>query len=524
MLNKDKKTIIKNAPPVVLLILDGWGIAPFERGNAVRLAKTPVMHDLEKHYPHCQLGASGKYVGLSKNQRGNSEAGHLNLGAGRIIEQDVIVINKDIKNGRFCKNSAFISTIDHVLKHDSSMHLIGLISGAQSPHVEMKHVYALLRLLDAQRVEKVYLHLFTDGRDAPQHESLKYIHLLEDQFLNKEEIVSISGRYFGMDRNKRWERTEAVYNLLTSGAGLKAKDVHEAILQAYNRESTDEFILPTAIVGTDNKPKAIIKDNDSIIFFNLRSDRARQLSKVFVQKEFTKKNPNSFIRKKVPKNLRFAAMTDFGPDLDHILTAYPSKNIEQTLPLILKDYDQLYTAETEKYAHVTYFFNGGYDQPVAGEERMVVSSPNVKSYIEKPEMSVFELTDAVIKKINQGKEFITVNFCNPDMIGHTGNLEAAIKGIEACDKCVDKIVKEVLRRSGAVLITADHGNAEEMINLKTGEVDTEHSNFPVPFILVSEKYKKAKLHDGILADVAPTILDVMNVKKPRVMTGKSLII
>jgi 2,3-bisphosphoglycerate-independent phosphoglycerate mutase len=518
-----KEITPKKIGPVVLLILDGWGIAPFEKGNAVRLAKTPVMHDLEKRYSHCQLEASGKFVGLPRSQRGNSEAGHLNLGAGRIIEQDVVVINKDIKNGRFFKNPAFVSAIDHALKHDSSMHLVGLISGAQSPHVEMKHVYALLRLLDAQGVEKVYLHLFTDGRDAPQHSSLKYIKLLEEQFLNKEEIVSISGRYYGMDRNKRWERTEAVYDLLTLGIGMKAKNVEEAILQAYNRESTDEFILPTIIVGTDDKPKAVIEDNDSIIFFNLRSDRARQLSKVFVQQDFTKKNPNSFIRKKIPKNLRFAAMTDFGPDLDHILTAYPSKNIAETLPFVLKDYDQLYTAETEKYAHVTYFFNGGYDQPVAGEERMVIPSPNVKSYAEKPEMSVFELTDAVIKKIVDEKNFVTVNFCNPDMIGHTGDLEAAIKGIEACDKCVDKVVKEVLKRNGAVLITADHGNAEEMINLETGEVDTEHSSFPVPFILVSEKYKKVKLSDGILADVAPTVLDIMGVKKPRVMTGRSLI-
>jgi len=522
MLNKEKE--IKNRGPVVLLIMDGWGVSQAVEGNAVYLAKTPIVDDLKKKYPHCLLQASGKAVGLPKNQRGNSEAGHLNLGAGRIIEQDVVVINKDIKNGKFFKNPAFISAIDHVSKHKSAMHLIGLISGSQSPHVEMWHLYALLRLLDSQGVEKVYLHLFTDGRDAPQHSSLKYIHLLEDKFLNKEKIVSLAGRFYGMDRNKRWERTEAVYDLLTLGAGLEVKTVHEAVLQAYNRGETDEFISPTAIIDGQSKPEGLVKDNDSIIFFNLRSDRARQLSKTFVQQDFTKKNPHSFIRKKFPKNLRFAAMTDFGPDLDHILTAYPSDNIVQTLPAVLRDYRQLYMAETEKYAHVTYFFNGGYDRPVAGEERLVVPSPNVKSYADTPAMSVFKLTETVLEKISQGEDFMTINFCNPDMIGHTGNLEAAIKGLEACDQCIGKIVKEVLRLNGVMIITADHGNAEEMINLATKEVDTEHSNFSVPFILISEKYKKVKLAAGILADVAPTILDIMNVKKPRVMTGRSLII
>ena len=335
----------KQAPgPMVLVILDGFGERGKKEGNAVKLAKTPVFNELKKKYPNCLISAFGKSVGLPDAQRGNSEAGHLCLGSGRIVEQDVVVISKTIKDGRFFKNPAFISVIAHVEKYNSQMHLIGLLSGTQSPHVEMSHVYALLRLLGLQGIKKVFLHFFTDGRDAPQHDALKYIKKLKDAFIGEEKIATVSGRYFGMDRNKIWNRTEEVYNMLTSGLGLQSQSAEEAILQAYNRGETDEFISPTVIVDKCDsdikkcRPVSIIHDNDGIIFFNLRSDRARQLSKAFVQTDFTKKNPGSFIRKKLVKNLCFVAMTDFGPDLDHILTAFPSKNITMTLPMVLKDY------------------------------------------------------------------------------------------------------------------------------------------------------------------------------------------
>lgn len=509
--------------PVVLIILDGWGNSPNKIGNAVRLAKTPNLIALTKKYPSTELLTYGRYVGLTNRQKGNSEAGHLNLGAGRIVEQDVTIISREIKEGRFFKNPAFIEAISHVLKHKSQMHLMGLLSGAQSAHVEMKHLFALLRLIAQEGVEEVYLHFFTDGRDAPQYAAIKYLRQLKKQLLGREKIASICGRFYAMDRNKSWERTGAAYNLLTEGKGIKVESVEDAILAAYNRGETDEFIQPSVVMER-GKPVATIKENDSVIFFNLRSDRARQLAKVFVQKDFCFKNKGCFNRRQFFKDITFVAMTDFGPDLDHILTAYPSKDVANTLPMVLKDYRQLYIAETEKYAHVTFFFNGGYDHAVAGEERMVIPSPHVQSYVAVPQMSAWPVTKAVIKKLQSGVEFTCVNFCNPDMIGHTGVLSAGIKAVEVCDVAVGKIVNEVLRLKGVAIITADHGNVEEMINLETGEVDTEHSIYPVPFVLVSEKFKKARLRKGILADVAPTILEIFGVKKPREMTGDSLIV
>ncbi len=508
--------------PLTLVILDGWGESPHTEGNAIKMAKTPVMTELTVRYPHTLLIASGIKVGLPDEQRGNSEAGHMNLGAGRIIEQDVVVISKAINDRTFFKNLAFNTVIEHVQKNHSRFHLLGLLSGAQSAHVEMAHLYALLRLLNQRGMRKVFLHLFTDGRDAPQYEALKYIKRIKEHFLGEEKIATICGRFYAMDRNKVWYRTEAAYNLLTLGQGYKVENEQEAVLQAYNRGETDEFIQPTVIM-TDHKPISTIQDNDGIIFFNLRSDRTRQLSKAFVQDKFNEKSPGSFTRKRFPKNLCFVAMTDFGPDLDHVLTAFPSRDLTNTLPMVMKNYRQLYITEMEKYAHVTYFFNGGYADPVAAETRVLIPSPKVKSYAETPAMSAYLVTDTLLHHLKEGIEFAVVNLCNPDMIGHTGVLEAGIKAVEVCDECISRIVKLVLKKKGIVIITADHGNAEEMINLTTGEVDTEHSTYPVPFILVSDEYKKAKLNKGILADVAPTILDIFGLKKPKEMMGKSLI-
>jgi 2,3-bisphosphoglycerate-independent phosphoglycerate mutase len=517
-------SIGKFSGPLVLLILDGWGISSHEEGNAVLLGKTPVFNRLIKDYPNSQLIASGEKVGLPDNQKGNSEAGHLNLGAGRIAYQDICVISKAISDGTFFKNSAFLSAIENAEKHKSQMHLMGLLSGAQSAHVAMNHLYALLRLMNQRGVERVFLHLFTDGRDAPQHEAIKYLREVKEHLFNNQKVATICGRFYAIDRNKRWERTKAAYELLVEGRGVKVENAEEAILQGYNRGETDEFLKPSIILKK-GRSLTTIGNNDSIIFFNLRSDRARQLTKAFVQREFNLKNPGSFDRKILPRNVIFVAMTDFGPDLDHIITAYPSPDYNNTLPMVLKDLKQLYIAETEKYAHVTYFFNGGYDHPVNGEERELIPSPNVKSYAEKPEMSAYEVTNSVIVHLeHKGTQFITVNLCNPDMLGHTGSLLAGIKAIETCDKCLGKVVNVVLKKKGVVIVTADHGNAEEMINLKTGEVDTEHSTNPVPFILVSKEFKNRKVRNGILADVAPTILNIFGLNKPKEMMGKSLII
>ncbi|MFC1612847.1 2,3-bisphosphoglycerate-independent phosphoglycerate mutase [Patescibacteria group bacterium] len=513
--------------PVVLLILDGWGIAPASKGNAISLAKTPVITALQKKYLNTKLIAHGIKAGLPKGQDGNSEAGHMNLGAGRIVVQDSIKITKSIKNGSFFNNPAFIDAIRHAKQYKSSMHLMGLFSGCQSPHSSPEHLYGLLKLMREKFKGKVYLHLFTDGRDAPQYESIKLINRLLKKLRYNEKIATISGRFY-MDRNKKWERTKKIYNALTLGKGFIDSDPISAISHAYNRGESDEFIQPNIISSKNKKidPKSLIADNDAVIFFNLRSDRARQLAKPFVQEDFNKLNKGSFKRKKVLKNLKFIAMTDFGPDLGNIFTAFPTQDLKNTLPIILSHLRQLYITESEKYAHMTYFFNGGYSNSVGGEKRIRVPSPDVKIYSEKPEMSVYKIVKIINNGIKNNKyDFIAVNFANPDMIAHTGNLEAGIKAMEIVDDAVGKVVNQVLKKDGTIIIVADHGNIEEMVDLKTGAIDTKHSINPVPFILVNNSLKKSKLKKkGILGDIAPTILDILEIKKPVEMTGRSLLI
>lgn len=511
--------------PFLLLILDGWGIAPPSKGNAITLAKTPVISNLKANYPSTLLEASGISVGLPKNQVGNSEAGHMNLGAGRIVEQDVRIISQSINTGLFFKNPAFLSAIQQVKKNNSHLHLMGLISSLQSPHMEMDHLIALLELMREKKVHNIFLHLFTDGRDAPKYEAIKLIKFLKEHFKNNEKIISIMGRFYAMDRGKQWDRTKQAYELLTEGKGLAAKNVEEAIISSYNRGQSDEFIQPTAIIK-NKKPLAIINDNDAVIFFNLRSDRARQLTKVFVQEKFSEMNPGAFKRHKILKNLLFVALTEFGPDLGGVLTAYPSKDISDTLPMIIQEKKQLYLAETEKYAHVTYFFNGGYADPVNNETRLMIPSLHLVSYDEKPEMSAGGITAKVLEFLQKKQfDFYVVNFANPDMIGHTGNLQAGVKAVEFIDDCLGLIVKETFKNNGQLMIVADHGNVEEMINLKTGEIDTEHSTNPVPFILVNPEMKNRKINKaGVLGDVAPTILDLLEINKPKVMSRKSLIL
>lgn len=515
----------KNNLPMILVILDGWGLASPSSGNAIALSKTPTMNGLTRKYPNTKLYAHGKYVGLPLTQSGNSEAGHMNIGAGRVVEQDAVKISKSINDGAFFKNASFVEAVRHVKKNKSRLHLMGMISNGMSAHSDPDHLLALLSLVQKSGVKEVYLHLFTDGRDSPKYASLKLIADIQKAFKNGEAIATVMGRFYAMDRKKTWERTEKAYNALVDGIGKKAVSAQAAITESYNRGENDEFIEPY-IITKDGKPLPRIASGDSVIFFNLRSDRARQLAKVFVQKEFCEKNKFCFLRKKFLHDLLFVAMTDFGPDLDSILTAFPSGDLKHTLPVELADLKQLYIAETEKYAHVTYFFNGGYANPIDGEDRQVISSPDVKSYDATPAMSSSKLTKKILNDLAKRKyDFTVLNFAAPDMIGHTGNLTAGIECCHKVDKYLGEIVKAYTRAGGTVLITADHGNIEEMINLKTGEIDTEHSCNQVPFIVVNKNIaKKVKFRsNGSLGDIAPTILDLLGIDKPKEMTGKSLI-
>ena len=520
MIKKEKK---HSNLPMILVILDGWGMAKPNKGNAITLAETPTMNGILKKYPSTQLHAHGRYVGLPSEQDGNSEAGHMNIGAGRVVEQDAVKISKSINDGTFFKNTALLEAIKQTKENKSKMHLMGMLSNGMSAHSEPDHILALLTLLQKNKVNDIYFHLFTDGRDSPKYAALKLVGDMERNFKNKEKIATIIGRFYAMDRKKKWERTKKTYDALLLGKGRQAENVRAAISESYNKEENDEFIEPYII-----KPEGRIEDGDSVIFFNLRSDRARQLAKVFVQKDFNEDNPGSFKRSKVLKNLCFVAMTDFGPDLDSIATAFPSVDLKQTLPMVLSDIKQLYLAETEKYAHVTYFFNGGYSGRVNGEDQAVIASPDVRSYDATPAMESRELAKTAIYDLKNKKyDFTVLNLAAPDMIAHTGNLEAGIKCCHEVDKYLGQIIKAYLGVGGTVIVTADHGNIEEMINLETGEIDTEHSTNPVPFIIVNKQYggaKKIGLREGgVLGDIAPTILALMGAEKPKEMTGKSLI-
>ena len=508
--------------PLVLTIFDGWGIASPGPGNAITLAKTPVMTALQKKYPSTTLVSNGSAVGLSKNQEGNSEAGHINIGAGRTVEQDSVRISRSISEGRFFKNAAFLIALHHAKKYRSQLHLIGLLSTDQSGHADPDHVLALLTMAHEHKVHSIVLHFFTDGRDSPPSSGIHLLRSLEKYLPKGAHIGTIIGRFYAMDRKKVWDRIQRSYSALVSGEGRYAETAETAILEAYERGETDEFIQPT-VIGPRTKNR--IRSNDSVIFFNLRSDRARELTKTFTQKDFTTLNPGSFKRNKVPRNVLFVAMTDFGPDLGEIYTAFPSVDLYNTLPMVLRKHRQLYIAESEKYAHVTFFFNGGYSQPVAGEDRILVPSPDVISYDQAPEMSAKKITDTVVNDLKQRKhDIIVMNFANPDMVGHTGNLKAAITAIETVDTCVGRIRDAVCDRGGTLVLTADHGNAEDMLSVDGQSVDTEHSKNPVPFIIVTPKPIGIRFRSGgTLADVAPTILELLDIQKPIVMTGTSLL-
>ncbi len=511
--------------PVTLVILDGWGLAPASKGNAVTRAHTPVMDALWRQFPHAQLLTHGPYAGLPDNQEGNSEAGHINLGAGRVVTQDSVYINSAIADGTFYKNTAFKEAIKHLRKYKTSLHLMGLLSNEKSAHVTPEHIYALLDLAAREKITKIFLHLFTDGRDSSQHAALDLLTKLEARFKNGEKIASICGRAYAMDRKKKWAHVKLAYQAIVHGLGEQVSSAKEAILRAYDRGDTDEFILPSTICS-QGRPIGPIQDNDIVFFFNLRSDRARELTKAFVQPDFETINPGAFKRGRAPRNIRFVAMTDFGPDLPHIFTAYPSRDITDSLVITLKDTGQVYIAETEKYSHMTYFFNGGYAEAIAGEKRIRVASPDTEHYDQVPAMSAHEITSTAATKINSKNfDFVALNFANPDMVGHTGNLNAAIEAVSIVDECVGKIWNTVQKRHGTLLVTADHGNCESMLDLKTGEALTTHTTNPVPFVLAAAGAAppppiRAR---GILADVAPTVLRLLGRPLPAAMTGKCLI-
>lgn len=511
--------------PVVLAVLDGWGIAPPSNGNAITLAKTPHMHAFHASYPATTLKASGEFVGLLPSQDGNSEAGHMNIGAGRVVPQDVTVINRSIADGTFFKNPAFEQALHHVHTHRSYLHLMGLLTDWHSAHANPDHLEALLGMTRQKGVKNVCLHLFTDGRDTPPHAARDFVAHIEKSLHPHEHIATVMGRLY-LDRKKDWRRTEMAFHALTIGdKALTASSALAAVDSAYRRGETDEFIMPTVIEHEGSRCRRI-QSNDAVIFFNLRSDRARQLTKPFVQRHFNSLNPGSFRRRRTLKELLFVAMTDFGPDLGTSLTAFPSRDLAGTLPMVLGGLDQYYVAETEKYAHMTYFFNGGSTGQVAGEQRILVASPDVPSYDEKPEMAAHEISYVVTDLIERNAaDFIAFNFANPDMIAHTGNLGASISAIETVDQCLGAIAETVFRKKGIMFITADHGNAEGLLNQQGTGIDTEHSSNPVPFILLSENHRQVRLRDdGVLGDVAPTILEVMGKKQPVEMTGRSLII
>ncbi len=508
--------------PLVLIILDGFGVSKKSNGNASAKSKMFFWKSLLKQYPNTLLSASGTSVGLPKWEDGNSEAGHINLGAGRVVSSDSVRISESIGKGSFFHNPAFSQALAHARQNNSNLHLMGMLPLGQSAHAEIDHLLALLKYVELRNFRRCFLHLFTDGRDSPPSGALDHLNHIQQFFPANVHLSSISGRFYAMDRKKAWERTQKVYDMLTLGKAILAPDGVSACANAYVRGESDEYIYPTLILNKQEKMPPCISDNDSVIFFNLRSDRARQLTKPFVQKDFEK--DGGFKRTKKLKNLCFVSLTDFGPYLDHVISAFPAQKVQESLTFMLRDFLQLYIAESEKFAHITYFFNGGYTNTDASEERIMIPSPKVSDYTKTPAMKVPEITDIIIKKLVTKKyDFIATNFSSPDMIGHTGNLKAAIVACESVDKSLKKIAKEVIKQKGTLIITADHGNVEEMIANRTHQVDTKHSSNKVPFVIMNNDLKKIHLKkNGKLANVAPTILKIMSVKKSPFMTSSSL--
>ncbi len=512
------------APITALIILDGFGHRDAVAYNAIRTDGAVHFKKLWENYPHTYIQASGLDVGLPAGQMGNSEVGHLNIGAGRIVYQELTRITKSIDDGDFFRNPAFLKAMDNCKQKNSALHLMGLCSDG-GVHSHLEHLYALVRMAKEQGLSKVYIHCFMDGRDTPPRSGEGYIRQLEEKLneIGAGEIATVSGRYYAMDRDNRFERVERAYAALVYGEGFTAESGHEAMEKSYARGDSDEFVQPTVILK-NGKPVATVQPDDSIIFFNFRPDRARELTRAFLFADF-----DGFERKKGFFPLTYVSMTQYDKTFeDKLSVAFKPETLQNTLGQYLAKLHktQLRIAETEKYAHVTFFFNGGVEAPNPLEDRCLIPSPKVATYDLKPEMSAYEVTEEAAKRIDSGKyDVMILNFANPDMVGHTGVMEAAVKAVHAVDACLEKVVDAILRQGGRCIITADHGNCEYMWDEKQNAPFTAHTTNPVPCVLVDDTRKNVKLRsDGRLSDLSPTLLDLMGVEKPAEMTGNTLII
>jgi 2,3-bisphosphoglycerate-independent phosphoglycerate mutase len=513
--------LFKEVPrPLVLTVLDGWGVGDGSRGDVIAHSRLKNITRFLNEYPSTRIKSSGEAVGLPAGQMGNSEVGHLNMGAGRIVYQDLTRITKFIKDGDFFKNSTLLAAIENVKNNGSALHLMGLLSdGGVHSHIE--HTYALIKLAKLHDIKKVYIHAFLDGRDVPPDSGIYYVIKMEE-FLNSTgvgELSTFCGRYYAMDRDNRWDRIRKAYYAIVYGEGVIETNPEEAVRKSYKSGVMDEFMVPTVINKNSEKYDGV-KTGDSVIFFNFRADRARELTRSFTEKDF-----NKFDRGPNPPSVYFVCMTEYDADF-RLPTMFTTLYLKNTLADMISSngLKQLHISETEKYAHVTFFLNGGVEEPKVGEDRILIPSPKVSTYDLKPEMSAYEVKDRVLSEIRSGKyDFIIVNFANADMVGHTGIIEAIKKALRAVDECIGQIAEKVNEVGGLMIITSDHGNADDKLDKKTNEIITAHSLNPVPFIILTNKRIRLR-DDGILADVAPTVLDILGIDKPDEMTGRSLII
>ena len=508
--------------PTVLMILDGYGLNENKEANAVAEAKTPVMDKLMKEYPFVKGNASGMAVGLPEGQMGNSEVGHMNMGAGRIVYQELTRITKEIEDGTFFENEELVKAMENAKKNNSALHIFGLLSDG-GVHSHITHMYGTLEMAKKFGLEKVYVHAFLDGRDTPPASAAEYMQQMVDKMaeIGVGEVATISGRYYAMDRDNNWDREEKAYVAMTKGEGVEETDPVQAIKNSYGKDVTDEFVLPT-VIKKDGQPVATITDGDSVVFCNFRPDRARQITRAFCADDF-----DGFAREK-KLDLTFVCFTEYDVTIPNKLIAFKKVEVKNTFGEYLAAHNmkQARIAETEKYAHVTFFFNGGVEEPNEGEDRILVPSPKeVATYDQKPEMSAPKVCEKMVEAIKSGKyDVIITNFANPDMVGHTGIVEAAVKAVETIDECVGKVVDAIKEVDGQMFICADHGNAEQLIDYKTGEPWTAHTTNPVPFILVNAGEGCGLREGGCLADIAPTLIELMGMEQPKEMTGKSLLV
>ncbi len=504
--------------PVVLIILDGWGYRAERENNAIALAQTPNYNQFLKEYPRTLVYTSGERVGLPDGLMGNSEVGHLNIGAGRVVYQEITRIDAAIQRGDFFKNPALLELMEQ--GRETRLHFMGLLSDG-GVHSHLRHLYALLKMARENHVQEVFIHVFTDGRDTAPTNGAEYIAALQKQMreFGVGEIASVSGRYYAMDRDNRWQRTQKAYDAIVNGDGIKAEDPIAAVKQSYNQGVTDEFVLPVVITDAQGQPTATIRSNDAVMYFNFRADRARQLTRALTQADL-----DGFPRRGFPEKLHYLSMTRY----DKTFTTpyvFPPQSLNHILASVMEELNlkNLRVAETEKYAHVTYFFNGGVEKAYPGEDRILVPSPKVATYDLQPEMSARGVMETVVKAVNEGsRDVIIVNFANADMVGHSGKLEATVKAVETVDACLGQIYKAVRAKGGAMLVTADHGNAELMVDPKTGGPHTAHTTNPVPLILIAEKLPQKLREGGALADISPTMLGILGMPQPKEMSGHDL--